>query len=146
MVLIQRLFTKFIQRLFDVVTAEYSSAPITRVSLTLLDIWQAFVLIQSNYWIPELITPSIPAVIYRYFTVGLAMLAIFSLFNPNLWLAAGVLVINIVLYMYLTFAALWIYSPPRASAGMTLFITLTCTASLWRVTFLLINQYRSSKD
>jgi hypothetical protein len=146
MLFVQKLFTKFIQRLFDVITTEYSSAPITRTSLTLLDIWQAFVIVQSNNWIPDLMSSSIPMMIYKIFCIGIAIVAIFSLFNPNLWLAAVVLVINIVLYMYLTFAALWISSPPRASAGMTLFITLTCMSSLWRVSFLLINQYRSSKD
>lgn len=134
------VFSRFISWLFDIVTKEHLRAPFTRLSITLLDLWQAIVLYYHNYWIPNLVTRDIPLEVYIYYSVGLALFATFALFSPRLQFTIAVLVINIIQWMYITFASIWFTTPPRASIGMTVFILLTCISSLWRITYLYIDE------
>ncbi len=143
---IQAFIDRMLAHLYLILTENYYSAPITRTSVVLLDVWQAYVLYYHNYWIPQLVAPEAPVDAFIVYSVALATLAVVSLFMSSTNLAAVVLMINIAQYMYLTFAALFILNPPRASAGMTGFITLVCMSSLWRLTFLLISRRRRKED
>lgn len=143
---IQSLIDRMLVYLFSILTEDHYSAPITRTSVVLLDVWQAYVLYYHNYWIPQLVAPDAPVESFVVYSVILATLAVISLFMSSVSLAALTLMINIIQYMYLTFAALFIWDPPRASAGMTGFITLVCMSSLWRLTFLSMNRRRRKED
>lgn len=139
---INLLFVTFFQSLYNTITRKYSNAMITRISLTLLDVWQAYATFFHNDWIPDLIGGT--SAYYTVYSLILATLAIISLCNKSLRLAAAVLTANIVQYMYLTFAALWFVNPPKASAGMTAFITLTCISGLWRIVLGYLHQKDTS--
>ena len=142
------MLAEFITDLFEFITAKYSSALITRIALTLLNIWQAYVIVNRNYWIPNLISENDQrlATIITVYSVFLAIFSVCGMFDTMLDLALGVLAVTFVQYLYITIAALWFVNPPRASAGMTAFIAIVALASFWRVFLLRIRQYRRPEE
>jgi len=141
----RHLSTTFFQNLFDLLTRRHQSALITRIALAFLNVWQAFVMYNHNFWIPNLVAPEVNIRVYIIYSVVLAVLSTFSVFNPSVWLAAIVLAVNSIQYLYIGVASLWFRDPPRAGAGLTLFVSIICVAGFWRVLFLIIRQYRRPK-
>lgn len=139
---IRTKLTLFTLRLYEFMTARYSSAYIARLGLTLLNIWQAYVLINRNYWIPNLIDSGNESVIIAFtvYSIFLAILSVYGMFTPYLETAMAVLILNFIQYFYITIASLWFIDPPRASAGLTGFIALVAASSFWRVMLLWIRR------
>lgn len=136
---IQANFDKFIALLFQFITADRSHAYITRFALTFLDTWQAIIILNHNYWIPQLVDITTPIYIYSIFSVMLAICAVIALvFSNMLWFSAIVLAINWFLYMFLGIAGLWYSNPPRASSGFSFFVMFISLAAFWRVFLLLV--------
>ena len=128
------LFDVFIERLFKFLTMDRSHAYITRFAITFLDIWQAIIIVNHNYWIPQLLDISPPVIAYTIFAIILAVFAILALiFSQVLWLSVLVLAVNCMLYLLLGIAALWYYDPPRASFGFSFFVMFISLAAFWRV-------------
>lgn len=141
----RRFSNTFYQTLFELITRKHLSAFVTRFALAFLNVWQAFVMYNHNYWIPQLVAPDTNIRYFVIYSIALAVLSVFTVFHPSLWIAALVLAINSTQYLYLSVAALFFSDPPRASAGLTLFVAIVCVAGFWRVIISLITQYRRPK-
>lgn len=122
-----------VQELFVILTEDHSDATITRFAITFLDIWQAIIILNHNYWIPALVDISLPVQIYTGWACVLAILAIIALVRSDiLWLSILVLTANWLMYMILGIASLWYSDPPRASAGFSFFVMFVSIAAFWR--------------
>lgn len=133
----QFLITKIDQtfkNLFELLTESQSHAQIVRFAITFLDIWQAIILLNHNYWIPQLVDIATPLYYYEIYSVILAILAILSLiFSEFVWLGLFVLALNSITYMFLAIASVWYFDPPRASVGFSVFVMLISISAFWRI-------------
>jgi hypothetical protein len=123
--------------LFDLMTKQQPQAYITRFAITFLDVWQAIIILNHNYWIPQLVDITTPLYIYMIFSVILASFAVISLvFHRVLCLTAVMLTVNFLMYTLLGIAGLW-YDPPRASSGFSFFVSLVSIAAFWKILLLI---------
>lgn len=123
-----------VQELFNILTEDRSDATITRFAITFLDIWQAIIILNHNYWIPQLVDITLPIQLYTAWACVLALLAVIALVRSDiLWLSILVLTANWIMYMILGIASLWYSDPPRASAGFSLFVMFISIAAFWRI-------------
>lgn len=135
----QKSFDHLLHGLFFMLTEQNANSHIVRFAITFLDIWQAVIILNHNYWIPELINITTPIYIYSIFAVCLAILAsVAMLFHRVLWLSAVVFLINTIMYMCIMIAAIWYYNPPRASFGFAAFVMLISVSAFWRKMLLII--------
>lgn len=136
---IQRETDKLIKSLYHMLTEQNASSEVVRCAITFLDIWQAIIILNHNYWIPQLIDITTPIYYYTIFSCILATLAVLALiFHRMLWLSILVLGLNTLLYMGLAFAGLSYYDPPRASVGFSFFVMLISISAFWRVMLLFV--------
>lgn len=136
---LQSRVDKITHDLFLLMTEEHAYAHVTRFAITFLDIWQAIIILNHNYWIPQLVDTGAPVYYYTIFSVVLSIFAIVALLIPRiLWFSAFVLVVNALFYLLLGIAGLWYSNPPRASSGFSLFVTLICISAFWRIMLLII--------
>lgn len=132
--LIQTELDKAVQNLLLLLTGDSSDALITRFAITFLDIWQAIIIVNHNYWIPQLVAITLPVQVYTVFACGLAGLALIAIARTKaLLLSAIVLGINWVMYMLLGISSLWYFDPPRASAGFSFFVMFISMAAFQRI-------------
>ncbi len=121
------------QALFAVINEEHSTATIARFAITFLDVWQAIIILNHNYWIPSLIDISIPIQVYTIYACVLAIIAIIALVRPDVaLLSVFVFMVNWLMYMILGISGLWYNDPPRASAGFSFFVMFISISAFWR--------------
>jgi hypothetical protein len=127
------------KKLFYLLTQQNASSEIVRCAITFLDIWQAVILFNHNYWIPELVNVTAPVYYYTLFICIIAILAVLALIlHKQLWLSLIVLGVNFITYAFLALAGISSGSPPKASVGFSIFVMLISISAFWRILLLMI--------
>lgn len=137
---LQTYTDKFFKDLFANITEQHSHAHIVRFAITFLDIWQAVIIVDHNYWIPQLVdNASVPLHVYIWYACILAILAIIAFIMPDmLWISGLVLALNFITYLFLGIAGIWYSDPPKASSGFSLFVMLISISAFWRIILLIL--------
>lgn len=139
MINFSRWIDKLFRQLFILITQQNASSEIIRFAITFLDVWQAVIILNHNYWIPNLVDTAIPFYYYTWYTCILAVLAILAFFwHRALWLSLIVLGINWLTYMFLTFAGLNFSDTPKVSVGFSAFVMFVSISAFWRVLLIIL--------
>jgi hypothetical protein len=127
--------------LFRTLTEHEANAHIVRFAITFLDLWQAIIILNRNYWIPDLVAPEVPLFYYTIYAVFLAVSAMAALIlHTEYWLSAIVFGLNVLTYLFIGISALWYSDPPKASLGFSFFVMLIALSAFWRKILLMIRK------
>lgn len=127
--------------LYQLLVGPNAHSHIVRFAITFLDLWQAIIILNRNYWIPSLVAAEIPIFYYTIYACVLAALAIAAmLFYKEYWLSALVFGLNTIMYLLLGIAGLWYSDPPRASLGFSFFVMLIALSAFWRKLLLMLRE------